>query len=247
MIKSWFKDTVRRLIKPLVPPLIWRCLRCDFNSKTFEGVYGHVSDVKATSYDSQESLNEVFEYTKEKFSWYQDKRALPTSSPLSPIANLLPLLVSIIGEKKDKVSILDFGGGMGTSYIDCLCSLNSMNENNIDYSVADLEKTIERGRKIFPINFNIDFYDHISSNFKQVDIVYLGSVLQYIPEYKQLIRHLTELAPHYIFLANHFMGKAPTFATMQVNMKRRRMADWVFELRAPLKTQRFFDRSDERS
>jgi len=84
-------------------------------------------------------------------------------------------------EKKSEVNIFDFGGGMGVSYIDCLSYLPKFNK--IKFHVLDLKRTCELGRKIFNNNDNIIFHDDIPMDLKNVNIVHLGSSLQYVEDY----------------------------------------------------------------
>ncbi len=225
---------VKNMIKSVLPPLFVKACRIITKNgrlplNTFEGIYENFSDIKnATGYDSQESLKDTYTETVEKFrNFLVDEKILPQPTPRSQISNLLPMLVATFMDREKEISILDYGGGMGTSYIDCL---NSIDCANIKYYVIDLMKKIELGRKIFPQEYSILFLEDISELHK-VNIVYLGSTLQYIQDYKALLAELISKAPKYILLTDHFMGKMKTFATTQVNMQGRRMAYWIFELK----------------
>lgn len=226
---------VKNIIKLLLPPLFLKVYRIFMKNKqlpfkTHEGIYEHLEDVQnATDYDSPESLHNTYIETIRKFEDSQDERLLPKSEIMSQINNFLPMIVAIfrvyIGKRKE-ITILDYGGGMGTSYIDCLNSINCV---NIRYYVVDLPGQIELGRKIFPQEYNIHFLENISG-LKKVDLVYLGSVLQYILDYKPLLLELINKDPFLIFLTNHRMGNVKTYATAQVNMPGRRIAAWVIQL-----------------
>ena len=224
---------VKNIIKLVLPPLFAKVYRIfvkneQLPSNTFERVYKNFSDIKnVTDYDSQESLNNIYIETIKKFKDSQREKLLPKSEIRSQICNLLPMLAATFMDKQNEISILDLGGGMGTSYIDCLDSINCA---DIKYYVVDLMEKMELGRKMFPQEYNIHFLENISG-LKKVDIVYLGSALQYIPDYKALLMELINKAPKYILLTDHFMGGAKTYATTQVNMSGRRMAYWIFELK----------------
>jgi len=222
-----------RVMKLFTPPILWKILKkivsIQDRQDTFEGVFEHIKQVDATGYDSAKSLNETYEFTNKKFAHYLAEEKLPGSSPLSPIANLLPLLIASLAQKKQAISVLDFGGGMGSSYIDCIHSLSALNIE-LEYHIVDLSSTVELGKKIFPSSYNVHFYSDIPSNIQTIDVVYLGSSLQYVSEYQSTIHLLMRLDPKYVLITDNFMGKAPTFATAQVNMKDRRMAYWIFQL-----------------
>ena len=224
---------VKNIIWLVLPPLFVKVYRLfvtneKLRANLFEGVYQSLLDIKnATDYDSRESSCNTYIGTIEKFKDFQHEKVLPKSEIRSQICNLLPMLVATFLDKQNEITILDWGGGMGTSYINCL---NSINCTNIKYYVVDLMENIELGRKIFPKEYNIHFLENISA-LKKVDIVYVGSALQYIPNYRALLIELINKAPKYILLTDHFMGGAKTYATAQINMPGRRIAYWIFELK----------------
>ncbi len=224
---------VIKRIEVFVPLVLWKVLRklgfIQDRKNVFEGVFEHIEQVEAPEYDSDESLNESYKFTKDKFATYLSKGKLPESTPLTPIANLLPLLIAILGQSRRTISILDYGGGMGASYVDCLHSLSNA-DIELEYHIVDLSRTIKFGKKIFTSDLNIHFHSNIPLDTQKIDVVVLGSSLEYISDYKSLIHCLMELSPKYVFMTDNFMGKMPTFATTQVNMKNRRIGYWIFQL-----------------
>ena len=122
--------------------------------------------------------------------------------------------------------------GGGATYIDCLSSIDM---GWVNYYVHDLPETMKMGRKMFsePQGINtlntIRFVDDISE-IDTIDIVCLGSVLQYLPDYTATLLSIIDKQPGYFFITDNFMGKYSTFATAQVNMPGRRIACWIFQL-----------------
>ena len=231
MIKLIFIKTAHQ-IKPIIPPIIWIFVRKYFMPdypKVFEGVYSTLGDVKESGYNTSNSLENIYDETLQKLNTYNNSK-LPKSNLQNPIANLLPLVVALVGDDKERISILDYGGGMGTSYLNCLSAMRGSNVTKIDHHIVDLEDTIEYGIKLYPKDMGIHFHRDIPVALKNVDIVYIGSTLQYINDYQALIQRLAKLTPKYILLTDYFTSEAETFATAQVNMKGRRMAYWIFNL-----------------
>ena len=230
MLKLFLIRAVHQ-IKPIVPPIIWSFTRKYFkpdSPQVFEGEYSSLSKVKERGYNTLDSLENLYNETLRELN--DNKHLKPhTSNAHNPIANLLPLVVALVGHKKE-ISILDFGGGMGRSYLRCLSALQDSNIS-IDYHIVDLEDTIEYAMKIYPDNMDVHFHRDIPESLTDVDIVYLGSTLQYINAYQALIQRLAKLKPKYFFLTDYFTSQAETFATAQVNMKDRRIAYWIFNLR----------------
>ena len=220
-------------IKPIIPPFLWdffrRILKLDKASKVFDGIYSNLGDVKESAYNNIDSLEEMFNETASKLKLFLDGGYISTNIR-TPISNLLPLIVSLALEaKKKKITVLDYGGGMGNSYLDCLDALAGCNVH-IEYHVIDLEQTIKYGMKIFPEDMDIHFHSSIPNFYSDIDIIYIGSTLQYIDNYQELIEKIARLSSKYIFLTDNFMGKTETFATAQVNMKNRQMSYWIFKL-----------------
>jgi putative methyltransferase (TIGR04325 family) len=229
MIRIFIK--VGRLIKPLIPPLLWMFLRkvVSYNNsnKVFDGIYDSLNDVPESNYNNVDSLDEMFNETSNKLQLYKDSTSWQ-SNGLSPISNLLPLLIALASDEK-KITVLDFGGGMGDSYLNSLSALEGSNID-VEFHVIDLEATIEFGMKIFPKDMGIHFHTSVNDVTPAVDIIYIGSTLQYVNDYQTLIQKFVKLSPKYIFLTDNFMGEIETFATTQVNMKDRQIAYWIFKL-----------------
>ncbi len=114
---------------------------------------------------------------------------------------------------------------MGTSYIDCLNS--GIPAESLVYRIVVCEKTIAKGEKLFSGEHSVHFHQSVPEN-EHFDVVYIGSALQYVGDYKQLMNALMDLQRFYIFLTNHFMGDTQTYATAQVNMKDKVMPYWIF-------------------
>ncbi len=213
-------EFIKEIVKLFLPPIFFKYRR------VFNGIYDDFNDIpNLTSYDSTESLDNIYNETVKKLRSCKSRKMLPDAHPRSQISNLLPLIISLQKNKRE-VCVLDYGGGMGTSYIDCI---RSIDVSNIKYYVYDLKESIGLGKKIFPQGSNIKFVNNIKS-IENVDIIYLGSLLQYIADYKKLLNELINKSPKYIFITDNFMGKI-RYATAQTNMKGRRMAYWIFELK----------------
>ena len=230
-------EFIKRTARLLLPPIfigIGRGVRetraQNEAQNTFEGIYCNFSEITdITNYNSEASLKEIYDQTVDQLKEYESGYALPSSHDRSQITNLLPLLMASM-HIDGKMSLLDYGGGAGRTFIDCLKSVDA---TNLHYYVYDLPETIRLGRELFSDlaseKHNIEFIDDLSV-IDRIDIVYLGSVLQYLPDYKTVLLSVIHKQPKYFLITDNFMGKHPTFATVQVNMPGRRMAYWIFQM-----------------
>ena len=93
-------------------------------------------------------------------------------------------------------------------------------------STEDYDKKAFLKSKVSSTPLFINNHNKIDS----LDIVYLGSVLQYIQDYKKLLLSLIRKSPAFFLITDNFMGTHSTYATVEVNMAGRKMAYWIFQL-----------------
>ena len=230
-------EIVKKTAKLLLPPVIINIYRGvkgnipqNRTQNTFDGIYSHFTEIPdVTDYETWSSLNEAYSQTVQKLKEYESGGIMSKSHICSQIDNLLPLLIASI-RYEGKLSILDYGGGSGSTYINCLMSIDTP---NLSYYVHDLPDTMSLGRRILSRmgdkKYDIRFIDDLS-DIDKINIVYLGSVLQYISDYRLVLQSIMGKNPEYILITDNFMGQNATYATVQVNMPGRRMAYWIFQL-----------------
>jgi putative methyltransferase (TIGR04325 family) len=112
---------------------------------------------------------------------------------------LLPAawLCAEIVRSSGRLCVLDFGGGVGP----CVDPLLSVLPENTDctYDVVDSLANCKRGRELFADTPAATFSPEIPAGIRP-DLV-LASALQYVKDWRGLIKTLTGLAPTYIHLA----------------------------------------------
>ena len=220
------KRKIKKIGKLFIPPIIIKIIKSVNNRNTFEGIYQSFTDISdLTSYNNESSHIATFNEIENKLGNHSSNNLMSDSR--SQITNLLSLLIASLD--KDKMTILDYGGGAGSTYVDCIDSIDT---SKVNYYIYDLPETIEIGRQAF-LQSNIGLSPIFIDNLDEIDnvnIVYLGSVLQYIQYYKKLILVLKDKSPTFFFISDNFMGSHPTYVTKQVNMTGRKMAYWIFQL-----------------
>ena len=132
----------------------------------------------------------------------------------------LPFLVSTLN-KKNKIKILDFGGGLGISYLYLLQCLPHL-KSKIEYTIIELNEICEIGKKN---NLNINFLKEIPK--KKFDIIFSSSAIQYTEKWKKTLYQLTNLKSKYILLSDVFLTKNPSFVTLQ-NYYSTKIPQWFF-------------------
>lgn len=123
----------------------------------------------------------------------------------------LPILITLLITNSKKIKILDFGGGLGISYLSLIEKIPGI-KNKIDYTIIEIPTIVMEGKKIF--KNKIKFIDKIPMK-KKYDVVFSSSAIQYINNWKQTILKLINLQPKYLLFSDVFAGKINTFATLQ--------------------------------
>jgi hypothetical protein len=111
------KTKIKQIIKLLLPPLFLSLIRKTKEQNTFEGIYKNFSEIPdLTAYDSDSSVTDGFDEVLLKLNKHQSGQFLSAAHDRSQITNLLPLLFASASYRK--FSVLDYGGGLGSTYID---------------------------------------------------------------------------------------------------------------------------------
>lgn len=128
----------------------------------------------------------------------------------------LPLVVSMLLSQRAETSVLDFGGGMGTQYLQILAQVPQAKEK-LKYFIIDGKATIENIPFQLIKHENLIFSTSLETTIERVDIVHLGSTLHYIENWKELLRFLTQkYQPKYFVFSDLLAGDIPTFVSHQI-------------------------------
>ena len=141
-------------------------------------------------------------------------------------ANLLPLLAALVREETGRVSVLDFGGGLGFTYVPVAHAL--VEKSRLDYHIVDVERICESGTQLFENDDCVHFHTSLPS-ISEVDIVHMGSSLQYIRDWKELINRLADYQSEYFLFTDLMAGDIPTYATAQ-NYYGSKIPHWFFNI-----------------
>jgi putative methyltransferase (TIGR04325 family) len=117
------------------------------------------------------------------------------------VQHSFPVLAGLLRaaiENGDQLSVLDFGGSLGSSYFQCRDFLSLL--PSLKWGVVEQEHFVECGREQFE-NEHLKFYYTIAECIQQAkpNVVLLSSVLQYLPEpYAVLDELITSEIPYII-------------------------------------------------
>lgn len=206
---------IKYIIK-LLTPIVFFKIRKYITSKTFEGVYDKLDDVPMLNdgYRFQSWIETMCKTSEQAISDIEaNTKMLPDASLKSRHYEFLPFLVSVLSKDKKKCTILDFGGGAGAGYIDCLRYTDLI---DFEFHIVETSELFLEIKKTFQKD-KFFVYDSIP-DLKKVDIVNICSALQYLDNYSEVLVKLLEKNPRFVLLTNHYMGDNETYATKQVNV-----------------------------
>jgi len=120
-------------------------------------------------------------------------------------------VLALAARRKDKLTILDWGGGAGHYYP---ISKALLREVEIDYSCFDEPLLCKLGRRMLP---EVEFYDTPESVLgKSYDLVVASSSLQYFEKWSEAIRKLASVTVGYLYVTRlPIVIRMPSFVVVQ--------------------------------
>jgi len=187
----------------------------DWNGIIWEGVYDTWKEARNISLGNGFSSDTWISTAVRKLNEYRNScNIVSNPNPISNRFSSLPLIASSCTSSYDKkISILDFGGGVGTHFE--LLKQTLPNHKLIDYTVIETQETCEQARNLFSKEENIKFYCEFPSKDLSPHICYTNSVLQYIENWIEIIQEMIEMNPEYIILDDFPAGDNNEFITIQ--------------------------------
>lgn len=226
---------MKKIIKLLLPPIIFKILSClkkkdPYVGISYYGIYENFEDVlkefnNSTNYNNSESKKELFEISQNKLRKLQNGDP-PTIGWENIRFNFFTSFLSTF-DLNNTISILDIGGGLADSFFEMKFSCPNLASKYYIYDLPEINKT---GEKISS-SFSNELFFIESFLSLNPDIVLFGSSLQYFSDYTKILQDVFNTKPRYILLTDHPMSeKINTFVCAQVNMKDRVIPRYVFNL-----------------
>lgn len=142
---------------------------------------------------------------------------------------LLPLLAALVYNEQGRARILDFGGSIGFTYYQTLCGLPQ--RDKLEYHIVERENVCRAGREFFKAeNGGPEFFAELPQGESAYDIVYMGSAMQYVEDWKGLLARLCALSRKHLLLVDVPAGTIPTFVSVQ-HYYGAKIPVWFFDLR----------------
>ena len=228
MTKHKIKNSLKQLIPPFLLKLYGLSRSKERTGYPWEGIYNHYRDVpkSGSGYNSEVLVNQTFRYTRNALKTFKETGYIPGGGKEGH--PFLALLVSLVYKDAGKVRVLDFGGGLGVAYIHLIS--NAVGYQFLDYHIVETEKTCQKASQLWEGDNRIHFHSSVPVDLNEVDVVYLSSVLQYVEDYRGLLKNLCGFNPKFFMFGNLSAGNIPTFATKQRNLAGTIMPYWMLNV-----------------
>lgn len=190
------------LIKEFIPPILktlqWYSFKYGWKGryKTFED-----AKEKCNGYDEGHILQRIIETTgKVKNGEVAYERDGIIYDEVKNNFYLLSALLKISSRNGNKLTVIDFGGSLGTTYyqnIEHLSHLNSLN-----WCIVEQPNFVSAGKESFE-NEHIQFFNSMEdclSKHPKPDLVLISGVLQYIPKPYDLLNKIQSYGIPYLML-----------------------------------------------
>lgn len=217
----------RLFIKPVLHELrksIRRALKRHFHLFTWNGIYSSFEEISIhpAQYDDRIEVEKHLSWTKSALNTVQ----LGKTPALWHDA--LGIVAALIGNSKQNVRVLDFGGAVGSGYVQLLGALPK--NIKIDYHVVELDNMCSVGRELFNDYYDIKFHSGIPAMDGKIDVIYINGALQYMSDYKAFLSSVCHTGASYILFGRLPAGDVPTYATEQLNLRNVTLPYWILNL-----------------
>ena len=198
----------------------------------WEGIYNEHRDVpsQGAGFDSDVWISNTRQLTA---SAVESLAGQPNgiSYDIPSYHSLFSLTVALLRQHREQLRVLDFGGGMGLAFANLLRSLGEgPSKPLIDYLVIDNDRICREGSHLFSHMSFVQFSSTLPRDVGHVDIILLGGVLQFVEDYKSILKKLAAFnAPYWLFTYVP-TGDIPTFASGQKNVPGSTIPVWFFNL-----------------
>jgi putative methyltransferase (TIGR04325 family) len=190
------------LIKEFFPPIL-HALRWYSFKYGWKGNYKTYEDAKArcAGYDEDHILQRIINTTaKVKNGEAAYERDGIIYDEVNINIHLLSTLLLIAGKNNNKLTLIDFGGSLGTSYYQNISYLSHLTELN--WCIIEQPQFVAAGKNAFE-NEHVKFYDSLEGCFAvhpQPDLVLLSSSLQYMSDPYMVLKMIQAFNVPYLLL-----------------------------------------------
>ncbi|UJS18593.1 MAG: methyltransferase, TIGR04325 family [Candidatus Jettenia sp.] len=209
---------MKEVIKDLIPPLLLRIYQRTTINYGFFGNYSSWDEAKkvSTGYDSDLILDKIRDsMLKIKTGEAVFERDSVVFNTIQYSWPLLAGLLWIASKNDNKLSIIDFGGSLGSTYFQCKNFLSNLDD--LKWSIVEQSKFVTCGKEMFEGEQLRFFYDLESCQAQvRANVILLSAVLQYVENPYSFLEKIINMDFKYIlFDRTPFLEKGKDRITIQ--------------------------------
>ncbi len=181
--------------------------------KIWDGVYGSFAEAQADAsvFDEDIWLGKVTERARAALD---ASRVAATVAPVAETREYaLPIVAAMAAEPGKTLRILDFGGGLATSFVPLAKMLPE--GQPLEFVVVEKDAVCVRGAELFGDDARVRFQSDLPVDGARFDIVHCGSSLHYIDDWQGVIRKFITYRPQALVVADLPAADNASFVTAQ--------------------------------
>lgn len=186
----------------------------DNRSKVWEGVYESFADVRGDNgvFEQDVWLGKVKDRARAALEMSRSDAAIAPVGETSDYA--LPVVAALAARRGATLRILDFGGGLATSFIPLVKMLPP--DQPLEFVIVENERVCSAGRELLSADARIRFRSDIPGAGEPFDIAHCGSSIHYVDEWVEVLNRLVSLKPRFLLFSDLPAADNDTFVTAQV-------------------------------
>lgn len=135
----------------------------------------------------------------------------------------LPIAVAMMLGMRHRIRVLDFGGGLGIGYMTLVESIGK-DVDRVDYVIVEVPEICELGRTMLDVQYLASL-----PSKDGCDLLHAASSIQYVENWRELVKAFSSLKAKYILLSDVFAGTINSFVTLQ-NYYESKIPHWFLNL-----------------
>ena len=207
---------LRRALLRWTPPVFADALRAVMNLRTtFSGAYASWGEaaVVSSGYGSEQLLQRVLDSSRKVRDGHA--RYERDSVLFDHIEYSFPVVATLLRaalENEGALSVIDFGGALGSSYRECKPFLGDR-VGPLRWSIVEQAVFVAAGQREMQCN-ELRFFSsiHEAAQGHTVDVLLFSGVLQYLPDPYSTIDEAIQLGPRYVVLDRTIVSTRPVDA-----------------------------------
>lgn len=135
--------------------------------------------------------------------------------------------IAKLGLSRERIVIVDFGGALGSTYLQNREFLKSL-PVDIEYNIVEQQSFVNEGKKLFKEDNLVNFVYSLDEIQENIDLILFSGVLQCVEEYEKIILKVLERRIEYVIIDRTPISKRERICIQKV-------PDSIYEASFPIR------------